>query len=81
VTCLLHFHSSFVLGIHFECELLLCPGDSLLSDYSIFATHFMASSHDDTFDHDVEDNERLCPGLWHCNLCGPTKYGLPGFIL
>ena len=58
-----------------------CPGSSILSDSCIFVTHYIASSHDDTFDHDIKNNESLCWGLWYCIVCGPTKNGLPHFIL
>jgi hypothetical protein len=74
-------HSSFVFGTHFECELMLLSRRFCTSDSCIFATHYIASSHDGTFVHDVENNDSLCPDLWYCNVCGPTKYGLPGFIL
>jgi hypothetical protein len=44
-----------------------CPGGFILPDSCIFATHYIASSPDDTFDHDVENYESLCLGLWYCN--------------
>jgi hypothetical protein len=53
----------------------------MIPDSWIFTTHRAASSHDDSFDHDVENNECLCLGLWYCKVCGPIRNGLPGFIL
>jgi hypothetical protein len=62
-------------------ELLLCPAGSILPDSWVFTTHYVASSRNDNFDHDVENNNSFCPDLWYCKVCGPIRNGLPGFIL